>query len=235
MAMRPSFLPILSGLLAASFAAASETWVEPGDSTGASLGRIVHIPVPEVPRDRPNTAALRERFREGQERRGFGKILAWGGLGAGVAGVAFDRPDLTTLGILGYSVGIPVMGSGTSQMVRNRNSLGTQPRLETDGWIPFWVGYSLEGSGIMTIAFAIPLAILHKYEPAPEIDAMFRWGRNAFVAGLAVQGLAWVRFDRSAARAEEADRKVPFELSLLPAGQGPDGALRPGATVTLRF
>jgi len=235
MATRPSCLPILSGLLAASLAAASETWVEPGDSTGASLERIIHIPVPEVPRDSPNTAALREMFREGQERRTIGKVLAWGGLGAGVAGVAFDKPSLTTLGILGYCVGIPVMGSGTSRMVVSRNRLDTQPLLETDGWIPFWVGYGLEGSGLMTIAAAIPLAILHKYEPAPEIDAMIRWGRNTFVAGLAVQGLAWVRFDRSAARAEEADRKVPFELSLLPAGQGPDGALQPGATVTLRF
>lgn len=235
MAARPSFLPLLSGLLAASLAAASETYVEPGDSTGASLGRLVHIPVPEVAQERPNTAALREMFKRGQERRTVGKVLAWGGLGAGVAGFTLGKPALTTLGILGYSAGIPVMGSGTSLMVRSRNNLGTRPFLETDGWIPFWVGYGLEGSGLMTIAAAIPLAILSKYEPAPERDAMVRWGRNAFVAGLAVQGLAWVRFDRSAARAEEADRTVPFELSLLPAGQGPDGALQPGATVTLRF
>lgn len=223
-------------LLAVSLASASETAVEAGDSASASSVRFISIPDPVPEEASPaKRTFLRREFLAGHELHRVGNRLAWAGLGIGAAGYFLEQPGLTGLGILGFAGGVTLSGSGTNRMVRSRNRLESSAPLETDGWTAYGIGCGLQGSGAALFAATIGFTILHKYEPSREQESLFRWSLSTFAAGPAFQGFAWHRFQRSASRAEEADRKAPFELSFVPAGEGPDGTLQPGATVSLRF
>jgi hypothetical protein len=114
--------------------------------------------------DRQNSSQLTEgqktillgQVGSGQSLYQFGRVLAWGGLGANVIGSIAKVPALSGIGNLSMVVGIPMMGAGAGKA--ERSSLKLNPNAtpaNSTGWPMYWTGWGLQGAGILLIVTGI--------------------------------------------------------------------------------
>jgi len=168
----------------------------------------------------------KELYAGGETKQLVGRVMSWGGLAATVIGSAANQSQLSGIGGLVMLVGIPVNGSGASDMVEAANQLNPEVKIEMNGWGTYGASWGLMGGGIAVLLAGV----------GNNSVPMAATGAIAFLAGDIMQYVAWYQFSASADRAQLSHKNSPYAMAVSPAVYASrDGALVPGMNLALRF
>lgn len=76
----------------------------------------------------------KDLYAGGETKQLIGRVMGWGGLTAAVLGSVTSNSQVSGIGGLVMLVGIPVNGSGASDMVEAANQLNPDVKIEMNGW-----------------------------------------------------------------------------------------------------
>lgn len=185
----------------------------------------------------PSMAAVRQ-YRSGQSRRNVGRILGWCGVGSFATGLLVQQPEFTTAGLVALQVGLPIYGSGASDMTKA--AYAGDPTLEDDasGWTAYKVGWGFFGAGT-ALVYAGFIKILFAFgeEGRAQADGekFVVAGGFALLGGVISQGIAWGQFSHSASDAESSLARQGMDFSLAPQLHRNKHGLKPGIGLLARF
>ncbi|MEN9352845.1 MAG: hypothetical protein RL318_170 [Fibrobacterota bacterium] len=198
-----------------------------GDSSKVSVvGGVRHTSLAQVDSTSKIGAAqsATDLYAQGASRQRMGRAMSWGGIGVMVlAGVA-RQPVLTLGGFLAMMAGIPVNGSGASDMVDGVNQMNDRVKIDMTGWGTYIASWG-------TIAGGTVLAFSSQGSEQSKVIASI-----LLSGGSALQFVAWEQFSNSADQAKVARRFSPVALTVRPAVFGNDrGGVVPGVSLAMRF
>jgi hypothetical protein len=169
-------------------------------------------------------AYTKELYANGQSKQLIGRGMSWGGIGLmTVAGIA-NQPALATVGFLSMMAGIPVNGSGASDMVHGVNQMNDRVKIEMTGWSAYIASCGTMAAGMVLIGAS-----------KGDKDGLSMAGL-VLTTGAGLQFFAWDQFSGSADRASVAHEFSPYSLQASPSAYRlRDGSLVPGMNLALTF
>ncbi|MEK7393061.1 MAG: hypothetical protein AAB214_10895 [Fibrobacterota bacterium] len=87
-------------------------------------------------------------YESGATRQRIGRIMSWAGLGMVFFDAFAESGGIAGLGILGIAIGIPVNGSGASDMVEASNAMNPAAEQEMGGWGTYTASLALMATGV---------------------------------------------------------------------------------------
>lgn len=196
-----------------------------------SRAHAVHLPDPEVPMPASRILVLQRQYESGRSILQAGEALCAGGLALIAGSLLGQAPEALGPGILLFEIGVPLLGAGSGNMAKARSLLDDTLALGISGWVPYGIGTSLLGLSAGALTMAAFLSSESDHDPAPLVSDAKLYA----AAGLALQGLAIAKFERTARRAMDSNRNGPWDIAFLPTAPGAHGAPLPGATFSLTF
>jgi len=169
-------------------------------------------------------AYAKELYANGQSKQRIGRGMSWGGIALmTVAGIA-DQPVFATVGFLSMIAGIPVNGSGASDMVRGVNQMNERVKIEMTGWNTYIASGGAMAAGLVLVG------------ASQGDNVRLNVAGFVFSAGVALQFFAWDQFSNSADRAALAHEFSPYSVQASPSVYRlRDGSLAPGMNLALTF
>jgi len=136
-----------------------------------------------------------------------GRILAWGGLGLRVAsyfGITsklsinsnfIDESTANSMGFLATTVGIPIMGVGSSKVSEATLLLYPDNYKDTgSGWPMYWTGWAVQGLGFVLLLNSLESLFV-------DGGSGIGFSLVVFAAGNIMHYVAWYKFSKRKSRA----------------------------------
>lgn len=181
-------------------------------------------------------AAAKEDYTSGASRQSVGRVMSWIGLGTTVLGSAIGSAPLAAGGSIALTVGIPLNGSGASQMVEASNRINPQAPVEMSGWGTYVASWVLMGLGVTEILIGSnEESSQSSYNNNNQNETMLLMGVVSVLTGSVMQYVAWGQFSFSADRAENKMQTlgaISFYPTVVP---NIHGKLQPGAVLVGSF
>lgn len=181
-------------------------------------------------------AAAKEDYTSGASRQSVGRIMSWIGLGTTVLGGAIGSAPLAMGGSIALTVGIPLNGSGASQMIEASNRINPQAPVEMSGWGTYVASWVLMGLGVTEVLIAgNEESSQSSYDNNNQNETMLLMGVVSMLTGSVMQYVAWGQFSFSADRAEgkmQTLGAISFYPTVVP---NIHGKLQPGAVLVGSF
>jgi len=182
-------------------------------------------------------AYAQELYTSGETKHNLGRVMSWGGLALSFAGSAANNSTLSTIGSVSLLVGIPVNGSGASDMVEAANAINPAAGVEMHGWGTYTASWVMMAGGIALIVNGFSSGTKDYYGDTEPNENMVVAGALVTIAGGLMQYVSWYQFSASADRAALAKNTASaysFELAPALYASRKNGVL-PGAQLALRF
>jgi hypothetical protein len=168
----------------------------------------------------------KELYSRAESKQFLGRVLSWGGLVVGAVGGLTQNPFLSIGGGVALIVGIPVNGSGTSDMVDAANQLNPDVKVEMHGWGAYGASW-----GLMALGTGVAVSATNNMD-----NSSMAVGGIMILVGDVLQYVAWGQFSSSADRAQMSRKSSPYALVVGPQlyalGSGRNA---PGLNLNLTF
>ncbi|MEN9306305.1 MAG: hypothetical protein RL173_237 [Fibrobacterota bacterium] len=180
-------------------------------------------------------------YESGATRQRIGRIMSWAGLGMVFFDAFAESGGIAGLGILGIAIGIPVNGSGASDMVEASNAMNPAAEQEMGGWGTYTASLALMASGVGLLVKGVTANVQatatsdRKYSNN-NTDNMIAAGLFGMLSGASLQFVSWYQFSNAADLATQSRYPQPISLEFAPAVYASrTNGVMPGMQVALRF
>jgi hypothetical protein len=172
-------------------------------------------------------------YESGATRQKIGRIMSWAGLGMVFFDAFAESGGIAGLGILGIAIGIPVNGSGASDMVEASNAMNPGAQQEMGGWGTYTASLALMASGVGLVVKGVTTEDRNIND---RKDNMIVAGVIGMLSGASLQFVSWYQFSTSADLAAQSRYPQPISLEFAPAVYASrSNGVMPGMQVALRF
>jgi|GEM_PF-6194239 len=172
-------------------------------------------------------------YESGATRQKIGRIMSWAGLGMVFFDAFAESGGIAGLGILGIAIGIPVNGSGASDMVEASNAMNPAAEQEMGGWGTYTASLALMASGVGLVVKGVTTEDRNIND---RKDNMIVAGVLGMLSGASLQFVSWYQFSNAADLAAQSRYPQPISLEFAPAVYASrTNGVMPGMQVALRF